>query len=83
MVLSVEAKRLRGQDITMRSVRVTYLNGHTEDIAVDREIRQGSDLAVDLRGDRSYIRQIELSYRSRPSFRGQAVVKVYGVPARR
>jgi hypothetical protein len=40
-------------------------------------------MPLDLRGERSYLRRIEMTYRSRPSFRGQAVVKVYGEPARR
>lgn len=70
-------------DVHMMSARVVYLNGHSEDFNIDRLVPAGSDIAVDLRGERSYIRQIELIYRSRPSFRGQAVVKVYGEPVRR
>ena len=70
-------------EIHMMSVRVVYLNGFDEEIRIDRLIPVGSDLAVDLPGERSYIRQIEMTYRSRPSFRGQAVVKVFGEPVRR
>jgi hypothetical protein len=65
------------------AIRLVYLNGHTEDLRVDRRIRAGGDMRVQLRGDRSYLRQIEMTYRSRPNFEGQAVVKVYGEPARR
>jgi hypothetical protein len=72
-----------GNDVHMMAIRLVYLNGHIEDLTVDRQIRAGGDLRVDLRGDRSYIRQIEMTYRSRPNFEGQAVVRVYGEPASR
>ncbi len=69
-------------DIHMISIRLVYLNGYAEDFRVDRLIRQGTQLAVDLGGQRSFLRQIEMVYRSRPDFRGQAVVRVYGEPVR-
>jgi hypothetical protein len=70
-------------DVYMKSVRISYLNGYTEDFNLERLVPAGTDTEIDLRGERSYIRQIELVYRSRPSFRGQAVMKVYGEPVRR
>ncbi len=70
-------------EIRMIAVRIVYLNGFTEDIRLDKVIPVGGDLNVDLRGERSYIRQIEMTYRARPSFRGQAIIKVYGEPVRR
>ena len=72
-----------GNDVHMMAIRLVYLNGAIEDLRVDRQIRAGSDLRVDLRGDRSYLRQIEMTYRSRPNFEGQAVVRVFGEPASR
>jgi hypothetical protein len=70
-------------DVYMKSVRVSYLNGYAEEFRLDRLVPAGTDSEIDLRGERSFIRQIELVYRSRPSFRGQAVLKVYGEPVRR
>lgn len=70
-------------DIHLMGLRIVYLNGLVENLRVDRLIREDSDFEVDLRGDRSYIRRIEMTYRSRPSFRGQALVRVYGEPASR
>jgi Protein of unknown function (DUF2541) len=70
-------------DIYMKALRVTYINGHVEEFVIDRTIPAGTDSEVDLRGERSYIRRIEMVYRARPSFRGQAVMKVYGDPGRR
>jgi len=75
--------KAEGNDVHMMTIRLVYLNGFGEDFSVDRLIRQGGELALDLRGDRSFLRQIEMVYRSRPDFRGQAVIKVFGEPARR
>ena len=82
---SFRALRFRadGNDVHMISIRLVYLNDHAEELRVDRGIRAGSDLRVDLRGDRSYLKQIEMTYRARPNFEGQAVVKVYGETGRR
>jgi len=70
-------------DLHLLALKIVYLNGHTEEIRVDKTIRAGRQLAVDLRGSRSYLRRVEMVYRSRPSFRGQAIIKVYGETARR
>jgi hypothetical protein len=69
-------------DIHLMSVRLVYANGYNEDFPVDRLIREGQDQPIDLRGDRKYLQRIEMVYRSRPSFEGRAIMKVYGVPAR-
>ena len=69
-----------GNDVHMIAVRVVYLNGASEDYRIDQMIRAGSDLAVDLPGSRSYLREIQMTYRSRPGFAGQATMKVYGEP---
>jgi hypothetical protein len=69
-------------DIHLMSVRLVYMNGFAEDFQVDRLIRDGQDQPIDLRGERKYLDRIELVYRSRPSFEGRAIMKVYGVPAR-
>jgi hypothetical protein len=70
-------------DLHLMALRLIYMNGYAEEIKVDRLIRAGGQLPIDLRGERSYLRRIEMVYRSRPSFRGQAVIKVYGEPAPR
>jgi hypothetical protein len=70
-------------DVYMMSIRLVYFNGFGEDFRVDRLIRNGEDFPIDLRGDRSFIRRIEMVYRSRPDFRGEAVIRVFGEPSRR
>lgn len=69
-------------DVYMMRIRLVFMNGFTEDVRVEQLIRQGTDLPVDLRGDRSYLRSIEMVYRSRPDFRGEAVIRVFGEPRR-
>ena len=72
-----------GNDIHLMGIRLVYFNGFGEEYRVDRLLREGDDQVVELRGDRSFLRQIEMTYRSRPGFGGQAVMKVYGEPTRR
>lgn len=72
-------------DIHLLSLRIVYQNGYAEEIKVDRLIKAGSRMTpIDLRGDRSFLKEIHLVYRARPNFRGQAAVKVLGegVPVR-
>jgi hypothetical protein len=59
------------------------MNGVIEDLRADQRIPAGGSAEVDLRGARSFIRRIELTYRARPGFGGRALVKVYGEPSRR
>ncbi len=67
----------------MVNVRIVYLNGFAEDFAVNQRIRRGQAVSVDLRGDRSYLQQIEFIYRSRLNFKGQARLRVDAQVARR
>jgi hypothetical protein len=71
-----------GNDVYMMSIRLVYFNGYGEDFRVDQLIRQGDDFPIDLRGERSFIRAIEMVYRSRPNFRGEALIRVFGEPSR-
>jgi hypothetical protein len=65
-------------DIELREITITYLNGHTENLVVRRKIRRGTSLAVDLKGERSFLKQVMMRYKSEFSLRGLAEVKVYG-----
>lgn len=73
----------QGNDVHMMSIRIVYLNGFAEDRRIDRLIRNGGDLVLDLNGERSYIRTIEMVYRARPNFEGRAVMRVFGELGRR
>ncbi|HVZ53599.1 MAG TPA: hypothetical protein VG986_16655 [Pseudolabrys sp.] len=69
--------RTRDNDIFMSNLRIVYGNGASDNIPVGMAIRAGSMSApIDLKGDRRVIQRIEMVYRSRPNFRGQAEVCV-------
>lgn len=72
--------RVRGNDIEILDLKVIYANGQPDDLAVRQFIRKGGETrAIDLKGDRRAIREIQMVYKSRPSFRGQATIEVYGL----
>lgn len=72
-----------GNDVFLISLRLVYLNGFAEEFRVGQLIRPGQDLPIALRGERSFLRQVEMVYRARPNYQGRATVAVYGEPARR
>jgi hypothetical protein len=66
-------------DIQMRDLDVVFGNGGNQDVSVRSVIRQGScTRAIDLKGEKRNIRSVNMVYASRPSFKGEAVVTLYG-----
>jgi hypothetical protein len=64
--------------VMLEEIRIVYFNGYAETIGIGRGLRAGTDLAIDLRGERSYLRQIEMRYRLQPGGAQRGQVKVYG-----
>lgn len=54
-----------GGEIRMKTVRLVYLNGYAETIDFSQTLRPGQNVDLDLRGERSYLRQIEMNYHSK------------------
>ena len=74
------ALEVSGNDIELLSVRVIYYHGPPQELAVREFIRAGGRTRpLDLTGGDRSIDRIELVYRSRPGYRGQATVAVYGL----
>jgi hypothetical protein len=74
--------RVAGNDIFIFDLKVVYGNGNPDDIPVKAQIRAGGTSGrLDLKGGARTIDRVELIYRSRPDFRGQAEVCVEGDPA--
>lgn len=70
----------RGNDVEMLDLKVVYANGEPDDIAVRSVIRQGTRTRpLDLRGRDRTIQQIDMVYRTRPDFGGQATVCAEGL----
>ncbi|WP_045834866.1 DUF2541 family protein [Hyphomicrobium sp. 99] len=70
--------RVLDNDIHINELKVVYANGESDSLAVNADIPKNSRTNwIDLRGDR-FIKEIQLVYRSRPSFNGQARIEVFG-----
>ncbi len=68
-----------GNKVHMMDLKVIYANGQPDDIPVRDEIRAGGQTKpLDLKGERRAIKEIEMVYRSQPSFKGEATVCVEG-----
>ncbi len=74
------ALEVSGNDIELLDLRVVYFHGPPQDVSVREYIRAGGRTRpLDLIGGDRSIDRIELVYRSRPGFRGQATVAVFGL----
>lgn len=70
--------RILENDVFISALKVVYLDGTSTDVAIDEEVKQNARTKwFDIKGDR-FIKSIEMIYRSKPSFKGQARVEVFG-----
>ncbi len=70
--------RVLGNDVHLNTLKVVYMDGTEQDLAVDADIRANSRTSwLEVQGDK-FIREIQMSYRSKPNFKGQARIEVTG-----
>ncbi len=70
--------RVLGNDVHLNSLKVLYMDGTTQDLAVDADIRSNMRTSwMEIDGGK-FIREIQMSYRSKPNFKGQARIEVTG-----
>jgi hypothetical protein len=70
--------RVLGNDVHINTLKVIYVDGDSSDLAVDADIKANSKSQwLDLKAGR-FIGEIQVTYRSRPNFKGQARVEVTG-----
>lgn len=70
--------RVLDNDIHINEMKIVYMNGESDTLAINADIPKNSRTNwIDLRGDR-FIKEIQLVYRSRPSFNGQARIELFG-----
>ncbi len=70
--------RVLDNDIHINEMKIVYMNGESDTLAINADIPKNSRTNwIDLRGDR-FIKEIQLVYRSRPSFSGQARIELFG-----
>lgn len=76
-----EALRLQvhRSDVAFHDIRVVYLNGEVDTLAVRRLIKAGDESPpLTLKGDARYIRAIELVHEANPEVRDPAIVEIWG-----
>jgi hypothetical protein len=70
--------RVLGNDVHLNTLKVVYMDGTEQDLAVDADIRANSRTSwLEVQGDK-FIREIQMNYRSKPNFKGQARIEVTG-----
>ena len=70
--------RVLGNDVHLNTLKVVYMDGSEQDLAVDADIRANTRTSwLEVQGDK-FIREIQMSYRSKPNFKGQARIEVTG-----
>jgi hypothetical protein len=72
--------KANGNDVEILDLKVIYTNGEPDDIQVRSHLKAGRETrALDLKGRERAIDRIELIYRSRLNFKGQATVCAEGL----
>ena len=70
--------RVLDNDVHVNEVKVVYMDGGADLLAVNADIKQNSRTNwLNVRGDK-FIQEVQMSYRSKPSFKGQARIEVFG-----
>lgn len=70
--------RVLGNDVHVNALRVVFVDGREQNLAVDAEIKANTRSRwFEIDGDR-FIREIQMTYRSHPNLSGQARVEVTG-----
>jgi hypothetical protein len=70
--------RVLDNDIFIRSMKVIYANNESEEVAYNANVNKDTRTRwIQLKGDR-FIKEIQMVYNSRPNFKGQAYLEVYG-----
>ena len=70
--------RVLDNDIFIRSMKVVFVNGESEEVAFNADVKANSRTRwIDLKGDR-FIKEIQLIYNSKPNVKGRAYIEVFG-----
>lgn len=70
---------VKGNEVEFKDVDIVYGNGQRDDVRIRNRIRAGGETrAIDLKGGDRFIKRVEMVYKSKPSFKGQATVELWG-----
>ena len=71
--------RVLKNDVHLNSVKVVFLDGESEDVALDADIKANTKTKwIELKNADRFIKEIQLSYRSKANTKGQARIEVTG-----
>jgi hypothetical protein len=56
---------IEGGEVRLRNIKLVYLNGHVEDLGISRTMKPGEEFDIDLRGERSYLKEIVLDHKGK------------------
>jgi hypothetical protein len=70
--------RVLDNDIFLRTARVVYTDGDSQDVTIDALIKQNTRTRWIPVKREKFIKEFQLVYNSKPSFRGRAFIEVYG-----
>lgn len=70
--------RVLKNDVFLKSLKVVYNDGSAQDIVLDQQVKQGARTAWYDVNAAEFIREVQMLYRSRPNFSGQARVELTG-----
>jgi hypothetical protein len=71
--------RVLKNDVHINSAKIVYLDGTTEDIIIDANIKANTRTKwLEIKGEDKFIKEIQLNYRSKANFKGQARVEASG-----
>ncbi len=70
--------RVLDNDVHINELDVVYVDGTTQKLVVNADVKQNTRTQwLNITGTK-FIKEINMNYRSRPAFRGQARIEVYG-----
>jgi hypothetical protein len=70
--------RVLENDVFIQELDVNYVDGTTQKLVVNSDVKQNTRTRwLDITGTK-FIKEINMLYRSRPAFKGQARIEVYG-----
>jgi hypothetical protein len=71
--------RVLKNDVHLNSVKIVYLDGESEDVAIDADIKANTKTKwIELKNADRFIKEIQMSYRSKANTKGQARIEVTG-----
>lgn len=70
--------KVRGSDIHIKELAISYADGSSETLTIDAAVKAEQKTKWFKVNDKAFIKEIELAYKPRPGFKGQARVEVVG-----